>query len=426
MKITLLANHSVANVGDHAILQETLKLLEESFPGAEIVLVFNEPAMAQAHYPQHHVLPSAIGLMTSLDSQGHYKLASRRQRVIFITQMLWKTMIIRLKGRPVLTTKPEDRLLAAIAESDLVLGCGGGYLYSDPDEIFGWFTLVLLPFIITHTLGRPLVLLPQSIGPLPNIRQRLPARWVIQHARLVVVREQLSFQLLQQLGIAQRAIIGPDMAFGMQSTPAHTRSEMLDMLFQGRQLPPESVPRLIGITAINWEGQSQIFDRQTRYETALLEAVDCLTAEGAYILFFPQCTGPSQAEDDRRVAARITAQARHPERIFHMPELDPARLQAAYATLDLLIGTRMHSVILAANAGVPAVAIGYLPKTAGILEDMGLGYCGLEIETVTGEQIMRTACAIVSGNTEQRMTAYISRALRFKRVLQELLRGIAL
>ncbi len=420
MKITVLANHSVANVGDHAILQETLKLLDQSYPGSDITLVFNEPEQAQAIYTQQHVIRSAIGMMTTIDTQGYYHLASRSQRMVFIISMLWKTVSIALRSRRKSASTPEDSLLYAIADADLVLGCGGGYLCSDPDEIFGWFTLVLLPFMIAHILARPLVLLPQSIGPLPNIRQRLPSIWVLRHARLIIAREPLSLHFLEQLGVAQQAIPGPDMAFGMQAAS----SKIVEALFLDMGVTLDTAPRLIGITAINWEGQSQVFDRQARYEAALLGAVNHFTTEGAQVIFFPQCTGPSQAEDDRRVAARIMAQATHPAYIFQMPELDPALLQAAYGKLDFLIGTRMHSVILAANAGVPSVAIGYLPKTAGILQDMDLEQYALAIETVTSEQIVTTANAIISSEYKQRLTAYIAKALRFKRVLAELLRGI--
>lgn len=420
MKITLLANHSVANVGDHAILQETLKLLYETFPGAAITLVFNEPDQARAIYPQHHVIGSALAIMTSVNTQGQYVLTPRSQRIAFISRMLWKTVRADAASAYIGSSEPENQLLAALLDTDLVLGCGGGYICSEPDEIFGWFTLLLLPFMIAHLRQRPLVLLPQSIGPIRSIRQRILARWVVQQARLTLVRERISLRFLQDMGIDQRAIAAPDIAFGMQSGPA----EKAEAIFQSMGLVEAKRSLLIGVTAITWQGQSPTFNRQAGYELSLLDAVNTLTSEGALILFFPQCTGPSTAEDDRLVAARIMAQAKHPERLFQMPVLDPPTLQAAYGMLDLMIGTRMHSVILSANAGTAAVAIGYQPKTAGVLEDMQLGQYGLEIESVTGTQIVATVHALLRSDARHYCAAYVSRALRFKRVLREILRGI--
>ena len=48
VNILLINNHSLCNAGDHAILAETLRLLEERFPEARVGLVFNDTASARA------------------------------------------------------------------------------------------------------------------------------------------------------------------------------------------------------------------------------------------------------------------------------------------------------------------------------------------------------------------------------------------
>ncbi len=416
MNITLLANHAIANVGDHAILQETLRLLNQAFPTARITLVFNDPQPAQAAYPHYQVVASAVSIATTLDAQGNYILASRIKRMQLIGRLLWLTLLARLGLRRNHSSDAVDELLEAIAGADLVLGCGGGYVYSDPDEVFGWFTLVLMPFIMAHLLARRVILLPQSIGPLPNIRQRWLAAWVVRHAWLTIVREQISLRFLQSLRIDQHAIIGPDLAFGMPSAAQEQHPKLVEQ-FGIRALQPSMI---VGITAINWAGQSYTFGAQNTYEAALIQAVNTLTAEGAAIIFFAQCTGPSAAEDDRRVAARIQAHATHPERIFLAPLLNPQELQSAYGEIDLLIGTRMHSVILASNQGTPAVAIGYLHKTAGILQDMGLQQRGLEIGTVTSEQILAAVQTILHEQPVD-ISAYLLHSHTFKAELREML-----
>jgi colanic acid/amylovoran biosynthesis protein len=71
--------------------------------------------------------------------------------------------------------------------------------------------------------------------------------------------------------------------------------------------------------------------------------------------------------------------------------LAPVELQAAYSRLDLLVATRMHSAIFALSAGVPALAIGYLHKSAGIMEMLGLERYVLDIDTIDAERLCAVA-----------------------------------
>jgi colanic acid/amylovoran biosynthesis protein len=65
----------------------------------------------------------------------------------------------------------------------------------------------------------------------------------------------------------------------------------------------------------------------------------------------------------------------------------PADLKAAYGHLDILIGTRMHSVIFALTEGVPSLAIGYLHKTRGLMRMVGLEDCMLDIDNIQMDQM---------------------------------------
>ena len=242
-------------------------------------------------------------------------------------------------------------------------------------------------------MGKPLVLLPQSIGPLHDDFQRRAARWVVCHAALTCVRERRSLDLLQQLGCAQRALRLPDMAFGAPSGTSPAQA-LLDHAGRSATAPAFRV----GMTVLNWSGQNFTFTGQETYEDAMLGCIDTLTAQGGEVVLFAQCCGPSAAEDDRHVGARLRARASMPDRVLLIAEpLPPPALQAAYGQMDYFIGTRMHSVILALNAGVPALAIGYLHKTSGVLEELGMADRCYDINTLTAAELIdgfeRLRCA---------------------------------
>jgi colanic acid/amylovoran biosynthesis protein len=55
-----------------------------------------------------------------------------------------------------------------------------------------------------------------------------------------------------------------------------------------------------------------------------------------------------------------------------MEEFDDVALGELFAACDLLIGTRLHSAIIAMNFGTPAVALNYEHKSEGVMRQLGL------------------------------------------------------
>lgn len=425
MNILLINNHSVENAGDYAICLETLRVLEQSFPGARIAISFNDPGPARAALPGYPIYRAPMAWCLRLDRRRTFHLLPRWPRLLLLAALLLVALFCRLGGRlPAWLPGREQReLLHAYAECDLVLACGGGYIYAPgPNEgVAGVFTYMLLGCLLALLMGKPLVLLPQSIGPLHDDLQRRLTRWVVRGARLTFVRERESLRLLEQLGCAGRALLAPDLAFAMPGAPPEQAARLLDGL-----LPPAHTRPLVGMTALNWSGQNYTFDGQAAYEQAMLGCIDALTARGATLVLFTQCAGPSDAEDDRLVSARLRARAACPERVVLLDQpLPPALLQAAYGQMDFFIGTRMHSVILALNAGTPALAVGYLHKTRGVLGEVGLGERCLEITGVRAEDLTAAFERLRAAPAQPALAPFLARAARCKRALPALLRAAA-
>jgi polysaccharide pyruvyl transferase WcaK-like protein len=63
--------------------------------------------------------------------------------------------------------------------------------------------------------------------------------------------------------------------------------------------------------------------------------------------------------------------------------LPPDLLRACYREMDLFIASRLHSGIFALCENVPTVFIGYLSKTVGLLQALGLENWGIELAELT-------------------------------------------
>jgi colanic acid/amylovoran biosynthesis protein len=94
-----------------------------------------------------------------------------------------------------------------------------------------------------------------------------------------------------------------------------------------------------------------------------------------------------------------------------------------YGGLDLLVGTRFHSVIFAMTASVPVLAIEYEHKTSGIMKDLGLDEWVHDITTVDGDTLTAALRRLFARRAEiiaqlaDRMPSYQACARETKREL---------
>ncbi|MCS7158785.1 MAG: polysaccharide pyruvyl transferase family protein, partial [Blastocatellia bacterium] len=189
------------------------------------------------------------------------------------------------------------------ASADLVLGCGGGYLYDEdapPRHIAGevlsfvaWHAFVLGELLVPLAIGKPLILLPQSIGPLRTKLKRRLIAWIACRAKFTFVRERESLALLDSLGCGRRVMYMPDLAFGLASRDR----EYAECMLRRAGLDRSRYAFCVGMTAIDWGAQQRGFRGQAAYEQSLVACIDAITDQGGAVILFAQCATPLQAWD---------------------------------------------------------------------------------------------------------------------------------
>jgi colanic acid/amylovoran biosynthesis protein len=145
------------------------------------------------------------------------------------------------------------------------------------------------------------------------------------------------------------------------------------------------------MTVIRWGAQNPRFTRQAEYEAACARAARFFIEQhDGQVVLFPQVWGPSVSQDDRVAARRVAEHLHDLNRVVFMIEdpLSPDLLKAVYGLTDLFVGTRMHSNIFCLSEGVPVIAIGYQPKTRGIIQMVGLERWMIDIERVSGQALI--------------------------------------
>ncbi|MBE3588160.1 MAG: polysaccharide pyruvyl transferase family protein [Thermoanaerobacteraceae bacterium] len=123
---------------------------------------------------------------------------------------------------------------------------------------------------------------------------------------------------------------------------------------------PHPTSQIAGISVRNWPGFT---DRKKR---AVARVADGLVRQGWQVVFLP-FHYPADVAVGRDIAARMEKPAPVLERDFTVEEMI-----SVIRCLDLLIGMRLHALILAAILNVPLVGISYDPKIDRFLQQLDL------------------------------------------------------
>jgi polysaccharide pyruvyl transferase WcaK-like protein len=424
VRFVILHGYSDSNKGDLAIVAASIHALRDLYPDSQIVL----QSVFPKHDPEfnfHHRFVTRLGVEVEpmgipspySDTRTHsftrnllafWHLAASAviQTILFIAPAL-RTLFPQQAA-------PLDHLRAA----DIVLLKGGQYIYNDQGGVRGLLYLwrVLHPIRVARRLGKPTIMLGQSVGPLLGSRARAMVASALSGCRRLIVREALTADLLAQMGLKHLCLLAPDMAFLTKPRRPSDSSASLSKLESGGWL---------GVTVVNWGFPQAVDAKAARadYERALVEICEHVHKRyGLAIALFPQVTVRHHGESDLDLIERIMARlaARGVAAFAASDDLWPDELSYLYGKCQALLGTRLHSCILAACAGCPVVAIRYQGfKTEGVMHSLGLDELVHDINTLDASAVVASIAKVLSAR-DQYSTAIEAHVRSFQRELREI------
>ena len=254
-------------------------------------------------------------------------------------------------------------VLRTLKRDDYVVMAGGGYLYSGRRRINFSLVHAVAQVHLCRWAGMHVVSMPQSVGP---VKGRLD-RWLIRSMRSLplVLREIRSSD-----GLALPRVCAPDVA--LMLGPADSERRSYDVT--------------IVVMDWIWARAGRSAADLTRYVERVARTVDLLVDEGLTVALGGHSLLPEEHQDDFAVARRVADSARAQVPVLILSDVDEAL--RAYTKTRLVIGTRLHSVLLALACGVPALALGYQPKSAGCLDEIGWPHVK-DVESFTPQEACR-------------------------------------
>jgi len=365
--------YSSDNKGDAALTSVLIRDLRRKFKNATITILKLDAVAPGGHF--EHV-PEQPSFMAHALNRYHNPVAKLAYMIFMVSAtLLWATWY-RLAEAQLYLPKHLREIAALYQNADLIVPVGGGYIRSRKGLMHRLnIPLLLHPLLLGYLLGKPTVLYAQSVGPFQNKFERVLVAFVLNRMTLIMLREDTSVRLLASIGVTRNVTRAVDSGFLLSS---HQKVA----LRKTYHISPTAL--LVGVTVRDWlKGEAQ-----QRYEQAVAQALDnVIETLHAHVVFIPQVTA-AKGDDDRVVSWRVRdlmQNTRATTLISDTP--NHHRIKALYDNLDILLGTRFHSVIFSLTSHVPVLAIEYEHKTSGIMRDLGLEDWVVKIEDVTAAQL---------------------------------------
>jgi colanic acid/amylovoran biosynthesis protein len=385
MKVTITDAYTRFNKGDAAIIEGMLEAIRLVSPNTKVTVLSQDPMHDREDYERFGAnVESAI-----FNIMAFWRL-DRTRKVASIPFVLMRAAISSVLLLSSGITRSPNPTVRAYREADLIISCGGGFLGGGS---YYSALINLLPLHLAKVIGKKVVIFSQSIEPPKSRALGVLTFFVLNELDAVYVREAISYQLLSNHGIRPPLHMTADAAFvkGLED----------DNLSQSLQLISPLDRPMIGITVRRFtfaSGDSRALF--ARYLESYRQVIEWWVKErNARIVIFPQVIVEG-FDDDRQESMALyhmLSDSAKSRTTVLTGDLTPMTLRSLEGHMDVFIGTRMHSNIFALTMCVPVVAVAYESKTRGIMQSLGLSAFVVDIDKVTGEDLIRLSEVAYTG-----------------------------
>ncbi|MEA5620611.1 polysaccharide pyruvyl transferase CsaB [Cronbergia sp. UHCC 0137] len=272
---------------------------------------------------------------------------------------------------------------------------GGGSLMQDVTSTMSPFYYGGL-MALAQIMGLKTIAWGQGIGPLLRPQTRWLARRNFAGCTKISVRDRSSATLLSKWQIP--CLLAPDPVWALESQRVPEISHL-------------PAPRI----AVVLRNHPQL--TPTRLTNLTHALVDLQTATQAFILLLP-----FQKSEDLSIAESIQPHLPNVSKIICLE--DPQLLKGVFRSTEMVIGMRLHSLIMAAAEGSRCFAISYDPKVNRLMEDIAIP--GWDLQNLPDNpNVISTTWLEHYANgqplSSQQIQSLVDRALLHRELLKEVL-----
>lgn len=362
MKILIPNATGPTNIGDQAILSGLLKLVESAYNDLELIIHSSTPEKYQNFkYPvKPHLYHWSV-----------YEKPNVISRAYRVTLLLLQYSFVMAGIRINVGPKELVELLDDYRRADLIIFVGGGYLRTNPGLKQSLnLLMLLLHFSFAKAFKKKIIVAPMSFGPFAKKWQEKLSARILNGLICVGVREKISYDILKKYNL-NNLLLSADQALLIENLHSIKQEDKF----------------ILGFTVRNWNSKDATDKNARIVAQAIIEF-----SKIAKIVVQPivQVSSMEYGDEDPIGARNISNILR--ERGLNVKEVvvlvSVPEAVSVYSQIDMIIGMRMHSNIIAATQLKPFLAIAYEHKTKGICEMLGMGAYCLDYGHFTADELL--------------------------------------
>ena len=245
-------------------------------------------------------------------------------------------------------------LYRAIKQCDLLIS-GGGSLLQDvtsKNSILYYLGIIWL----ARRQKKPVMIYAQGVGPIKYQRNRRLTAKILNSVQAITVRDLASRQTLLDMGVHQAIQVGVDPVLGVNDQNIDGESGRRYLEEAGWQY--DGGPTLM-MAIRPWQDGGQRLR-----ELALVG--DHFVNRGWQVVLLPM-HGGEDVEESRKIAEIM-----HQSSIVLAEDYSPMETLGLLKNSDLVLGMRLHALVMAAVLGKPMVALSYDPKIDSFMQSLRL------------------------------------------------------
>lgn len=201
--------------------------------------------------------------------------------------------------------------------------------------------------------NKPVILLPQALGPFQNRETQIAFNKVVNHSTLIFARDEKSYEhATNVVDRPEKIYKAPDITLFYSSMSCNEKEAASD---QERYICIIPNVRMLD------QGKNQWGDK---YEIYLTKAIQEALSHSIKVYLVVHDSSGQDLEIAHRLYSRFSKY-----NVFLMQESNPLKLKEFIANSLLVIGSRYHSLVAAFSKQVPAIAMGWSHKYEMLFSD---------------------------------------------------------
>ena len=373
MKICLLgATFTTYNMGVNALTMGTIKSIHYKYPDAEIILL--DYGSQELSY---NIDLEGDDIPVRLVNMRFSKYVFQSNHILFLLFLAMVIKFIPSKRLSKMIIK-RNKVLYTIDQVDFANSIAGGDSFSD---IYGLrrFYYVSLPQILIITMGKKLILLPQTLGPFTRRTVRFWASYILRRAYLVFSRDNHGIPEMKRM--LKSKFDGDKFKFcydvGFIIDPIACKETNSDSHIGKKNTTDFLIGlNVSGLLYMGGYTGNNMFGLKVDYHELIAKTLDLLINQNrANVLLIPHVFGIENQESDAKACLKVFDHYKDQ----YEGKIDVVResynqneIKYIIGLCDFFIGSRMHACIAAISQCIPAVSIAYSKKFFGVMESIGV------------------------------------------------------